>query len=99
MSKQLRHRSRSEIISSILQVTNGNRATITEIQFKTHFTSYTILKEYLNHLLQNDLIGYTESERTFKTTPKGMQALKVYNQMDELFVTKSMNDIVELSWI
>ncbi|MGH9987869.1 MAG: winged helix-turn-helix domain-containing protein [Nitrososphaeraceae archaeon] len=51
MSKQLRNRTRSEIISSILQVTNGNRATITEIQFKTHLTSYVILKEYLNYLL------------------------------------------------
>jgi predicted transcriptional regulator len=78
-------------------VTNGNKATITEIQFKTHFTSYTILKEYLNHLLQNDLIRY--SERTFKTTPKGMRALQVYNEMDGLFVTKSTNDIVELSRI
>jgi predicted transcriptional regulator len=72
-------------------VTNGNRATIAEIQFKAHLTSYTLLKEYLNHLLQNDLIEYTRSERTFKTTPKGMQALQVFNNMDELFVTKSMN--------
>jgi predicted transcriptional regulator len=59
MSKQLRHRSRSNIISSILQVTNGNSARITEIQFKTYLTSYTILKEYL---LQYDLIEYKEGE-------------------------------------
>jgi predicted transcriptional regulator len=99
MSKQLRHRSRAEIISSILRVTNGNRATTAEIQFKTHLTSYAILKKYLNQLLQNALIEYTESERTFKTTPKGMQALQAYNEMDELFITKSKNDIIELSWI
>jgi predicted transcriptional regulator len=101
MSKQPRHRSRSEIISTILQVANGNRVTITEIQFKTHLTSYTILKQYLDLLLQNDLIEYTKGGRTFKTTPKGMQALQIYNEMDELFVTKSksMNNIVELSWI
>jgi predicted transcriptional regulator len=77
MSKQPRHRSRSEIISTILQVTNGHRITITGIQFKTHLTSYTILKEYLDHLLQNGLIELTEGERTFKTTPKGIQALQV----------------------
>ena len=87
MSKQLRHRSRAEIIPSILQVTNGNRATITEIQFKSYLTLYSILKEYLTRLLQNDLIDYRESDRTFKTTPKGMQALQVYNEMDKLFVT------------
>jgi predicted transcriptional regulator len=99
VSKQLRRRSRSEIISTILQVTNGHRATITGIKFKTHLSSYTILKEYLDHLLQNNLIEYAEGERTFKTTPKGMQALQVYNKMDEILVTKSTNDRVELSWI
>jgi predicted transcriptional regulator len=95
MPKQLRHRSRSEIISSILQVTNGNRVRVTEIQFKTYL-SYNILKEYLIHLLENDLIEYIEGERMFKTTPKGMQALQVFNKMDELFVPKSTSGVVEL---
>ncbi|MGB7663664.1 MAG: winged helix-turn-helix domain-containing protein [Nitrososphaeraceae archaeon] len=82
---QLKHRSRSEIISAILEVTNGNRARITEIQFKTYL-SYNILKQYLVHLLQNDLIEYLEGERSFKTTPKGMQALQMYNKMEELLI-------------
>jgi predicted transcriptional regulator len=85
MPKQLKHRSRSEIISSILQVTNGNKVRVTEIQFKTYL-SYNILKEYLVHLLQCDLIEYIEGERAFKTTPKGMQVLMTYNKMEELFV-------------
>ena len=59
MPRQLKHRSRSEIISSILEVTNGNKVRITEIQFKTYL-SYNILKEYLVHLLQCNLIEYTE---------------------------------------
>jgi predicted transcriptional regulator len=75
MPRQLRHRSRSEIISSILEVTNGNKVRITEIQFKTYL-AHNILKEYLVHLLQNDLIEYIEGERAFKTTPKGMQAFR-----------------------
>jgi predicted transcriptional regulator len=58
---------------------------MTEIQFKTYL-SYNILKEYLVHLLQCDLIEYIEGERTFKTTPKGMQVLMTYNKMEELFV-------------
>ena len=82
---QLKHRSRSEIISAILEVTNGNRARITEIQFKTYL-SYNILKQYLVHLLENDLIEYLEGERSFKTTPKGMQALQMYNKMEELLI-------------
>ena len=58
---------------------------MTEIQFKTYL-SYNILKEYLVHLLQCDLIEYIEGERTFKTTPKGMQVLMTYNKMEALFV-------------
>lgn len=85
MPRQLKYRSRSEIISSILEVTNGNRVRITEIQFKTYL-SYKLVREYLVHLLQSDLLEYVEGERTFKTTPKGMQVLQTYNKMKELFV-------------
>jgi predicted transcriptional regulator len=65
--KQLKHRSRSEIIASILEVTNGNRVRRTEIQYKTYL-SYNLLTEYLLHLLQCDLLEYIEGERAFKTT-------------------------------
>jgi predicted transcriptional regulator len=85
MPRQLKPRSRSEIISSILEVTNGNKVRVTEIQFKTYLT-YNILKEYLVHLLQCDLIEYIEGERAFKTTPKGMQVMMTYNKMEELLI-------------
>ena len=86
MPKQLKHRSRSEIIiASILEVTNGNMVRRTEIQYKMYL-SYNILTEYLVHLLQCDLLEYIEGERTFKTTPKGMQVVTTYNKMEELFV-------------
>jgi predicted transcriptional regulator len=85
MPRQLRHRTRSEIISSILEVTNGNKVRRTEIQYKTYL-SYDILTEYLVHLLQCDLVEYIEGERAFKTTPKGMHFLQTCNKMEELFV-------------
>ncbi|MFZ1878339.1 MAG: winged helix-turn-helix domain-containing protein [Nitrososphaeraceae archaeon] len=85
MPRQLKHRPRSEIISSVLEVTNGNRVKRTEIQYKTYL-SYNRLTEYLVQLLQCDLIEYIEGERAYKTTPKGMQVLMTYNRMDELFV-------------
>ena len=78
-------RSRSEIISSILEITNGNKVRRTEIQYKAYL-SYNLLTEYLLQLLQADLIEYIEGERAFKTTPKGMQVLQMYNKMEELFV-------------
>jgi predicted transcriptional regulator len=89
MPRQLKHRSRSEIIASILEVTNGNKARRTEIQYKTYL-SYKLLREYLVQLLQCDLIEYIEGERTFKTTPKGMQVLQTYNKMEELLVKSAL---------
>jgi predicted transcriptional regulator len=77
------YRSRNDIIASILETANGNRVRATEIQFKAYI-SYSILKEYLVFLLENDLLEYIEGERAFKTTPKGMQFLSTYNQMGEL---------------
>jgi predicted transcriptional regulator len=80
-----RYRNRNEIIASILEVANGNRVRATEIQFKA-YVSYSILKEYLVLLLENDLIEYIEGERAFKTTPKGMHFLHTHNQMNELIM-------------
>jgi predicted transcriptional regulator len=86
MPRRLKYRSRSDIIASILEVTNGNKARRTEIQYKTYL-SYKLLKEYLTQLLlQCDLIEYIDGEGTFKTTPKGIRVLQMYNRMDELLV-------------
>ena len=81
------HRCRSEIIAAILEVANGNRVRTTEIQFKTYL-SYNLLKEYIIMLLEKDLLEYLEGERSFKTTPKGIQLLHVCNDMEELMVAK-----------
>ena len=59
------YRSRNDIIASILEVANGNRVRATEIQFKAYI-SYSILKEYLVLLLENDLLEYVEGERTLR---------------------------------
>ena len=79
------YRSKNDIIASILEVANGNRVRITQIQFKAYL-SYTLLKEYLVLLLETDLLEYIEGERAFKTTPKGMQFLHTHNQMSEMIM-------------
>jgi predicted transcriptional regulator len=79
------YRSKNDIIASILEVANGNRVRITQIQFKVYL-SYTLLKEYLVLLLENGLLEYIEGERAFKTTPKGMQFLHTHNQMSEMIM-------------
>lgn len=82
------HRSRGEIIASILQAVNGNSLRQTEILYRTYL-SHNLLKEYLVLLLENDLIEYTAGERTFKTTGKGMRYLQMYAQLGQLIVKNS----------
>jgi predicted transcriptional regulator len=87
--KQLRqqHRSRSEIIASILGTANGNRIRQTEILYKTYL-SHTLLKDYLLFLIESDLLDYNSVDRTFKTTEKGMRFLRMYEQMVDLVSMK-----------
>jgi predicted transcriptional regulator len=83
-----RHRSRGEIIASILQAVNGNSLRQTEILYRTYL-SHNLLKEYLVLLLENELIEYTAEERTLKTTGKGMRYLQMYAQLGQLIVKQN----------
>ena len=48
------------------------------------FLSYAQLKEYLSLLTENNLIEYLDGTQTFKTTEKGLNYLKTYNEIGEL---------------
>jgi predicted transcriptional regulator len=78
----MKYRSRTEIVGNILDAANG-RATKTKIMYKA-FLSYGQLKEYLSVLIENNLIEYLDGTRTFKTTEKGLNYLKMHNEMGEL---------------
>ncbi len=86
----MKSRSRTEIVSMILEAANGG-ATKTKIMYKA-FLSYNQLKEYLSLLIENNLIEYREGTRTFKTTEKGLNLLKMHNEMAVLLQTKIEND-------
>jgi predicted transcriptional regulator len=81
----MKYRSRTEIVSMILESANGG-ATKTKIMYIA-FLSYNQLKEYLSVLIENNLIEYLEGTRTFKTTEKGLNFLKMHNEMAELLHT------------
>ena len=65
----MKYRSRTEIVSMILEAANGG-ATKTKIMFKA-FLSYAQLREYLSVLIENNLLEYLEGMQTYKTTEKG----------------------------
>jgi len=81
----MKNRSRTEIAGSILDSANGG-ATKTKIMYKS-FLSYAQLKEYLFVLIENNLIEGLEGTQTYKTTEKGLNFLKMYNEIGELLHT------------
>jgi predicted transcriptional regulator len=83
-----RYRSRTEIISQILDAANGAvNVTKTRLMYKV-FLSQSQLKEYLELLTENELIHYDIITRTFKTTQKGLKFLHLYNKINEVLIEK-----------
>jgi predicted transcriptional regulator len=78
----MKNRSRTEIVAMILDAANGG-ATKTKIMYIA-FLSYNQLKDYLSVMIENNLIEYLEGTRTFKTTEKGLNFLKMHNAIGEL---------------
>jgi predicted transcriptional regulator len=80
--KGMGYRSRTEIISQILDTANCG-ITKTKLMYKVSL-SHDQLKEYLAVLTQSDLLRYDFVRRTFMTTKKGLTFLNLYNQIDHL---------------
>lgn len=78
----MKYRSRTEIVSNILEAANGG-VTKTKIMYKAYL-SYNQLREYLSILIENSLIEYLDGTQTYKTTEKGLNLLKMHNEMAEL---------------
>ena len=84
------NRSRTEIVSSILDAANGG-TTKTKIMYIA-FLSYNQLNEYLSILIENNLLEYLDGTKTFKTTEKGLNFLKMHNEMGELLQQTTMDN-------
>ena len=85
----MKYRSRTEIVGNILDAANGG-ATKTKIMYIA-FLSYAQLKEYLTILVENNLIEYLDGIRKFKTTEKGLNYLKMNNEIGEVLQTTIKN--------
>lgn len=79
----MKNRGRTEIVATMLEAANG-RATKTKIMYNA-FLSYNQLKDYLSILIENSLIEYIEGTKTYRTTEKGINFLKMNNEIGELF--------------
>jgi predicted transcriptional regulator len=79
----MKYRDRNEIIAQILECANGESVRLTKIMYDGYL-SHTVTKEYLGLLIEKGLIEYLDGERTFKTTEKGMNFLRIHNRVQEL---------------
>ena len=86
----MKYRGRTEIVATILEAAKG-KATKTKIMYKA-FLSYNQLKEYLSVLMENNLIEYSEETKTYKTTEKGLNYLKMNSKIGELLQTRIKNE-------
>jgi predicted transcriptional regulator len=91
----MKYRDRNEIIAQILKSTNGNKVRLTKIMYDVYLSHITT-KEYLVLLIEKGLIEYMNGDRTFKTTEKGMNFLRIYNRVQELTpVTPTLHSMEE----
>jgi predicted transcriptional regulator len=79
----MKYRDRNEITAQILESANGNRVRLTKIMYDGYL-SHTVTKEYLVLLIEKGLIEYLDGERTFKTTEKGMNFLRLHHRVQKL---------------
>ena len=86
----MKYRSRTEIVAMILEAANGG-AKKTKIMYKA-FLSYAQLREYLSVLIENNLLEYLEGSQTYKTTEKGLNFLKMHNEIGELLQTAAKEE-------
>ena len=89
--RSIKHRSRIDIMSQILEAANGGGATRTKIMYKA-FLSFIQLREFLMVLTQSDLLSYDEELQTFKTTEKGLRFLDAYKQFLSISPYHSVRD-------
>jgi predicted transcriptional regulator len=81
----MKYRDRNEIIAQILESANGNRVRLTKIMYDVYL-SHTLTKEYLRLLIKKGLVEYLDGERTFKTSEKGMNFLRIHDRVQGLIV-------------
>ena len=53
------------------------------------YLSYNQLREYLVMMMENELIECIDGNKIFKTTEKGLNLLKIHNEMAELLHTSA----------
>ena len=71
-----KHRSQEDIIANMLSIVI-KKAKKTHIMYKANL-SYTLLRKYLDLLLESHLVKYNKEDKTYELTPRGEVYLDMY---------------------
>ncbi|MGH9984524.1 MAG: winged helix-turn-helix domain-containing protein [Nitrososphaeraceae archaeon] len=80
---EAKYRKGTEIIASVLEAAKEVGISKTRIMF-TAYLSYKQLKEYLNELLDKELLAYDLHTRTYNITSKGSKFLELYAELEKV---------------
>ena len=84
-SPVMKHRSRLEIISIILDIATKNDGTTRKKILYRTYLSHEHLKKYLTLLQENELLKCDEEERkVYRTTEKGLHFLNLYARLNDV---------------
>lgn len=84
----MQYRSRGDIAAAILEI--ARHGTIkTHIMYNA-FLSYPQLREYLDLLMNNDMLEHDKVQKTYFTTAKGRQFLDMYKTLDKMVPKANM---------
>ena len=78
-----KYRNRTEIIASVLEAAKDDGVSKTRIMF-TAYLSYEQLNEYLDELLEKELMVYDLHSRIYNITHKGSKFLELYSELEKV---------------
>ena len=87
----VKYRSRSDIITSILETTRAG-ATKTKIMYKSYL-SYSQTVSYVKFLQENGLVNYEDGTQLYKTTDKGFKLLSLSSEINDIMASKQTREI------
>ena|SRR2546428_7119325 len=93
--KDMKYRSRTEIISIILEIVNQG-ATKTKIMYKAYL-SYTQLTQYISFLFENKLIKCKPGSELYTLTEKGRRLVHVYKELADMIPLKKEQTDLSIS--
>ena len=77
-----KYRDYTDIMAQVLHAANGG-STTTKVMNKTYL-SYEQLKQYTAILSASELLAFDRKIKIFRTTPKGLQFIEMYNRLNKL---------------